>query len=199
MFLNAIGVLLVVVALCGAALLFFITRADTYQELEILLHCDFVVGLWLAGGYFLTSISGPDKMVRGRNSWRMATCLLLWAGLSGLLMADHVLVARIRFHNPRATTSNRIKMTELALEQYFEDCGTFPSQEQGLESLRRDPGVPKWAGPYLEDKDLVDSWGHPLLYELRDDLPRVWSAGRDGVSGTSDDVSLESERRRLGG
>ena len=76
-----------------------------------------------------------------------------------------------------------------ALNDYKEDCGEFPSTDQGLIALCKNPGHEKWAGPYLSEEVLIDAWGNPLQYRLDEDRVRVWSFGRDGVNETEDDIT----------
>lgn len=53
-----------------------------------------------------------------------------------------------------------------ALYAYKKDCGTFPSDQHGLEALYEKPKnypVPKnWKGPYLKDAGRYDPWGRRL-------------------------------------
>jgi general secretion pathway protein G len=62
------------------------------------------------------------------------------------------------------------------LDMYKLDVGTYPSTEQGLQSLLTEPsGAANWHGPYVKgDKLPTDPWGR--LYEYRQPSMR---AGRD--------------------
>jgi len=66
----------------------------------------------------------------------------------------------------------RLQVSKLSqqLELYKLDNGTYPSSEQGLEALVREPtGEPKPRrypeGGYVTSKDLVDPWQNPFKYE----------------------------------
>jgi type II secretory pathway pseudopilin PulG len=58
--------------------------------------------------------------------------------------------------------------------------------------LRRRPN------PYIQESDLLDPWGRPFRYDnsraffglnrTGTEVPAVWSAGRDGIDGTDDDI-----------
>jgi hypothetical protein len=61
----------------------------------------------------------------------------------------------------------------------------------GLAALHTNPGVPGWAGPYLEVEDLTDPWGNALEYRVVRARAEVWSKGRDGTSRTEDDIRLD--------
>lgn len=77
-----------------------------------------------------------------------------------------------------------------ALDQYRLDTGKFPTTEQGLAVLYRQPaGETKWRGPYLKKEPPPDPWGRPYQYRL---LPggadyELVSYGRDGAQGGAGD------------
>ena len=66
----------------------------------------------------------------------------------------------------------RLQVSKLSqqLELYKLDNGTYPSSEQGLDALVREPtGEPKPRrypeGGYVTSKDLIDPWQNPFKYE----------------------------------
>lgn len=66
----------------------------------------------------------------------------------------------------------RLQVSKLSqqLELYKLDNGSYPSSEQGLDALVREPtGEPKPRrypeGGYVTSKDLVDPWQNPFKYE----------------------------------
>ena len=76
-----------------------------------------------------------------------------------------------------------------AVELYRDDVGHYPTKEQGLVALVKEPDqVQGWTGPYLKDpKSLNDPWGRPILYivEEGDSGFSVSSLGADGKPGGS--------------
>ena len=64
-----------------------------------------------------------------------------------------------------------------ALKTYRSDIGDFPTEEQGLQALRSNPGVHGWHGPYLDRDIPVDPWGHPYRYSVIDGRPGISSPG----------------------
>jgi general secretion pathway protein G len=65
----------------------------------------------------------------------------------------------------QTTAKAQIEMLMTALDAYRLDVGKYPSQQEGLEALVRDPGESDWLGPYLaKTKVPVDPWKHPYLY-----------------------------------
>jgi general secretion pathway protein G len=77
----------------------------------------------------------------------------------------------------------------LALDLYEMDMGQYP---ESLDYLRNRPaGGESWRGPYLKKKPM-DPWNKPYIYKSPGDHNQdsydLFSAGRDGQSGTADDV-----------
>lgn len=101
---------------------------------------------------------------------------------------------------------NQIEQFKVSLQAYYLDCGSFPTEEQGLESLWQKPvlyPVPEnWNGPYVARKIPCDPWGTDFTYmpgansAVPDGTPEnipfvIISYGSDkkeGGSGTAEDV-----------
>lgn len=83
-----------------------------------------------------------------------------------------------------------------ALKLYQLDNGNFPTTEQGLNALltkpATDPVPSNWNGPYLE-KSPIDPWGNTYRYKCPGANNKttydLYSAGKDGIEGTEDDVN----------
>ncbi len=88
------------------------------------------------------------------------------------------------------TASAQIEALGLGLDQYRIDVGQYPTTEQGLIALNKNPGnVPKWAGPYLKKSVPDDPWGKPYLYKSPGEHGDydLSTLGKDGqLGGTSD-------------
>lgn len=74
------------------------------------------------------------------------------------------------------------------LDHYRLDTGTYPTTQQGLEALVRNPGnVRGWRGPYLDAAQVpLDPWGRPYVYRVPGDQGRpydLFSLGADGSPG----------------
>jgi general secretion pathway protein G len=65
--------------------------------------------------------------------------------------------------------------------------GQYPSNEQGLMALFRNPGASaRWHGPYIKKEPPPDPWGRPYVYRVPGTGGRdfdVFSYGRDGRQG----------------
>lgn len=65
----------------------------------------------------------------------------------------------------QTTAKAQIEMLMTALDAYRLDVGKYPSQQEGLEALVRNPGESAWVGPYLAKAKIpLDPWNHPYLY-----------------------------------
>lgn len=93
----------------------------------------------------------------------------------------------------RTAASADIKTLSMAIDAFRFDMGKYPTTEEGLEALTKQPSgtEKKWAGPYLKtdavDFDLNDPWDNPYVYicpgkHNRDSYDLV-SFGADGIEG----------------
>jgi len=147
----------------------------------------------------------------------VSTCtLLLWvlaAAIGGVWWQGY----ERDYYVPQARRA--LSEVESALNRYQDDIGHPPTAEEGgLRALIRQPTLKdqppesKWKGPYLnrgpggpsrpasqEVEVPLDPWGHRLNYKPLPSSPgtpyRLWSSGPDGISGTPDDISLDSSEK----
>jgi general secretion pathway protein G len=95
---------------------------------------------------------------------------------------------------------SQIEMLGAALDAYRLDNDLYPSTEQGLAALRREPGAAprarQWNGPYLRKEVPLDPWGRAYLYRSPGtqnvggyDLVSLGRDGRAGGSGEDRDVA----------
>jgi general secretion pathway protein G len=87
------------------------------------------------------------------------------------------------------TAKAQIEALSRALDTYRLDVGHYPSTEQGLAALNRQPdSEAKWQGPYLAKGVPADPWGRPYQYRYPGEHGDydVWSLGSDGVAGGQD-------------
>ena len=121
--------------------------------------------------------------------------LLIVMILLGLLAA---LVAPKMFQkvgsSKQKAAKAQIAMFGTALDAFRLDVGRYPTREEGLESLRRNPGLQGWDGPYLPKEIPMDPWNRPYLYgspgERGDyDLVSLGADGQGGGDGENADVN----------
>jgi general secretion pathway protein G len=88
------------------------------------------------------------------------------------------------------TAKIQIKNLQSALELYYLDMGSYPTDEEGLSALAKQPATAAgWNGPYLKDAgELLDPWGNKYVYAAPADNAEaaVRSLGRDGKQGGTD-------------
>ena len=73
-----------------------------------------------------------------------------------------------------------------ALDQYRIDVGQYPTTEQGLTALNKNPSnVAKWSGPYLVKSIPSDPWGVPYQYKSPGEHGEydLYTLGKDGQQG----------------
>ncbi|HLX64433.1 MAG TPA: type II secretion system protein GspG [Planctomycetota bacterium] len=70
------------------------------------------------------------------------------------------------------------------IDQFKQDTGAPP---KNLQALLKDPGVPKWNGPYVVDIG-EDPWGKPWKYSIEGKEYTLKSLGPDGEDNTGDEV-----------
>lgn len=120
--------------------------------------------------------------------------LLIVMIILGLLAA---LVAPKMFQkvgsSKQKAAKTQISMLGTALDAFRLDMGRYPSAQEGLEALRKNPGQGPWDGPYLSKDIPPDPWGNPYVYrspgEHGDyDLFSMGADGQDGGDGENADI-----------
>jgi len=116
--------------------------------------------------------------------------IALLAGYVGPRLFGEVGKARVQ------TTRSQMKTLAGALDHFRLDTGRYPSTEEGLQSLLKQPGtLANWAGPYLQNDVPPDPWGRAYIYAVPGDKGRefrLMSYGMDGApggTGESADIS----------
>jgi len=126
------------------------------------------------------------KRPAGQDGYTL-TEMLVVIGIIGLIAA--ALTPGLMNQMGRA----RVKAAQLqletvasAVEVFRTDVGRYPTPDEGLEALVKEPGgVEGWSGPYLKNsRMLADPWGHPMIYDTQTKPPfLVKSLGQDGKPG----------------
>jgi general secretion pathway protein G len=117
--------------------------------------------------------------------------------LGVLVVVGALLLARVGslYQPDRKRTPELVAMRELdamrvALERFRRDCGRYPSTDEGLEALIKNPGAAGWDGHYVTVLK-PDPWRQRYHYELVEGRPRLFSSGPDKTPGTPDDLAPE--------
>ncbi len=96
----------------------------------------------------------------------------------------------------RKTAKAQIQMIETALDAFRLDVGRYPTTQEGLKVLWKNPGnIKKWDGPYLPKPVKEDPWGNPYIYKSPGEHGPydLYSLGADGKpGGTGDNADITS-------
>ena len=94
------------------------------------------------------------------------------------------------------TAELQVKNFKSALDLYRLDTGVYPTTQQGLGALVRNPGnAPGWKGPYVDAPDVpLDPWGNAYQYKAPGehgpyDLFSLGSDKAPGGNGEAGDVT----------
>jgi general secretion pathway protein G len=87
----------------------------------------------------------------------------------------------------------QIGMIGTALDAFRLDMGRYPTRDEGLEALRRNPGGDGWDGPYMPKDIPPDPWGRAYVYVSPGqhgdyDLYSLGADGSEGGDGENGDV-----------
>ncbi|MEJ5329998.1 MAG: type II secretion system major pseudopilin GspG [Desulfobaccales bacterium] len=81
----------------------------------------------------------------------------------------------------------QIQMLANALDLFYLDVGRYPTTEEGLQALVKNPGtIAQWAGPYLDKGVPKDPWGRDYVYRFpgtHGNAYDLYSLGADGAEG----------------
>lgn len=87
-------------------------------------------------------------------------------------------------------TKAQIELLSTAIDTFRLDVGRYPTGEEGLDALRRQPsGLVRWDGPYLKKEVPIDPWGRSYMYKSPGEHGPydLFSYGADGLPGGEGD------------
>jgi len=139
------------------------------------------------------------KVLRRRGRARGFTLLELLVVLAILgLLAAIVGPQVLRFLSGAKSQTAQVQVRNIAaaMELYQLDNGHFPTQDEGLGALVKQPAnAPGWNGPYMPRADaLSDPWGRPYLYRVPGktgayDIVTLGADNKEGGTGEDKDIS----------
>lgn len=91
------------------------------------------------------------------------------------------------------TAKTQITMLGTALDAFRLDTGKYPTTDEGLMALRKNPGYNRWDGPYIDKDPPLDPWDKPYVYRSPGehgmyDLYSLGADGQEGGEGENGDV-----------
>jgi type II secretion system protein G len=86
-----------------------------------------------------------------------------------------------------------------ALVRFYEDCGRYPTSEEGLAALIEKPAdCEAWKAYIGKDALTKDPWGHEYVYSVAGETSfEITSGGRKGDE-TSDDITVKGPAAEQG-
>ena len=130
---------------------------------------------------------------RGFTLIEILVVIVVLGVLAGLVAPN---VFRHVFTAKDAAARSQIEMLGAALDAYRLDNGRYPTTEQGLAALWREPTIEprpaNWRGPYLRKDVPLDPWNHPYVFRSPGEA-NPWSYdllsyGEDGQPGGEGDA-----------
>ncbi|AZF63410.1 MULTISPECIES: type II secretion system major pseudopilin GspG [Pseudomonas] len=132
-----------------------------------------------------TAVTGKPQPQQGFTRWAVLVVLVI-IGLLALAVGPRlfgdVTLAEI------ATAKAQVAELGKAVEQFHQDTGRYPTDEEGLEALTTRPAQDaQWKGPYVSDELLTDPWGVAYQYHYPATQPNtafdLFSFGKDRTLG----------------
>ncbi|MGB3125157.1 MAG: type II secretion system major pseudopilin GspG [Pseudomonas sp.] len=141
-----------------------------------------------------TAVIGSRHPQRGFTRWAVLVVLII-IGLLALAVGPRlfgdVTLAEI------ATAKGQVAELGRAVEQFHQDTGRYPRDDEGLDALTAQPsGEAQWKGPYIKDELLTDPWGVAYQYHYPPTQAHtpfdLFSFGKDrtlGGAGVNKDIT----------
>lgn len=142
----------------------------------------------------------PAQSVRrAPNAQRGFTLMELLAVIViiGVLMAT--IGSRFMGQAGKATASaTKIEMSQMMqqLDLFKLEVGHYPTAQEGLEALIKNPGnLPNWSGPYLRKDNIKDPWGNDYKYSnpgpnnTAFEIKSLGADGKEGGDGENADIT----------
>lgn len=133
------------------------------------------------------------EILRNEDGWSFMETLIVIAIILILTTTVGFMAINSLEKSRVAAARTQIESFATAVEAYYIDCGNFPTTEQGLSALRKqpetEPSSDNWGGPYLYKDAPKDPWGNE--YEYISPAPDgsaygIRSFGADGIEGGED-------------
>lgn len=135
--------------------------------------------------------SRVTRRLKKRRGFTLIEILLVLGILVVLGSIVGVSVLQMQVTAYQRTAKAQLNAFNSAAQAYQLDVGRPPATLDALVNPPDDlPDPTKWKGPYLPKAVPLDPWDRPYNYEADDINFTMSSNGKDGVSGTPDDINL---------
>jgi general secretion pathway protein G len=154
-----------------------------------------IENIWRTCDREKAALGTPTFATRRNPKLYLGFILLLAVLGSSVFKAADSAVQR-RAETPLLRAMRHVDVLAEALGRYRFHIGVYPLGGQGLAALVRDPDMPGWDGPYINQL-VPDPWGTPYAYEPpreEGQEPVVLSFGADRTRGTPDDIRPDPAR-----
>ncbi len=137
-----------------------------------------------------TSASSVEPQSKIQNGFTLVELLVVMV-IIGLLAA--LVAPRFIRQEEKAkikATRAQVELLSTALDTFRLDVGRYPTTQEGLEAMRRQPsGLERWDGPYLKKEVPLDPWGKAYVYRSPGEHGPydLLSYGADGTPGGDGD------------
>lgn len=138
--------------------------------------------------------TNKNSVIQNQKGMTLIEIMIVIA-IIGSLMA--IIGNRVIGQRDKANVGNaKIQMGQVAnaLSMYYNDCGKMPEALGNL--VQPDAACSSWGPePYRKEKEIIDPWGSPFVYELNGADYTLKSLGRDkreGGSGYDADIPYEN-------
>ena len=130
-----------------------------------------------------------EKRPRGFTLIEILVVVIIIGLLAGLVGPR--LFARVG-KSKQAAAQAQIELFGVALDNFRLDVGRYPTTQEGLDALQKNPGADNWDGPYLKKEIPPDPWGKVYTYKAPGEHGEydLISYGADGAPG-GDGESLD--------
>jgi len=141
-------------------------------------------------GELMVRVSNKKRFDKGFTLIELLIVMII-LGLLAALVAPKMF-QKVGSSKQKATKA-QIAMLGTALDAFRLDVGRYPNAEEGLDALRKNPGMDNWDGPYLPKDVPQDPWGKQYVYRYPGehgdyDLYSMGADGQDGGEGENADV-----------
>ncbi len=142
-------------------------------------------------------IAEPVRRVQSMQRGFTLMELLAVIVIIGVLMAT--IGSRFMGQSEKAkANAAKIEMGQMlqSLDLFKLEVGRYPSAQEGLEGLIKNPGnLPNWSGPYLRKDNIKDPWGNDYKYSSPGpnntpfEIKSLGADGKEGGDGENADIT----------